>query len=92
LVVYDPVLRIPICVFPCEDGHAQERSLLHGVLQTAKNMGLWVADRNFCTVEFTCAIDDKDAYLIFRQHGNLPFTVLGNFRDIHKFINNLQNK
>ncbi len=77
LVVYDPVLRIPIDVFPCEDGHAQERSLLHGVLQTVKNKDLWVADRNFCIVEFTCAIDDKNAYLIFRQHGNLPFTVLG---------------
>ncbi len=29
LVVYDPVLGIPVDVFPCEDGHAQERSLLH---------------------------------------------------------------
>ena len=28
LVVYDPELRIPVDVFPCEDGHAQERSLL----------------------------------------------------------------
>lgn len=32
LVVYDPVLRIPVDVFPCEDGHAQERSLLNAVL------------------------------------------------------------
>ena len=64
LVVYDPVLRIPIDVFPCEDGHAQERSLLPEVLQTVKSRDLWVADRNFCTVEFTCGIDDKGAYLV----------------------------
>ena len=36
LVVYDPVLGIPVDVFPCEDGHAQERSLLNQVLPTVK--------------------------------------------------------
>jgi IS4 transposase len=76
LVVYDPVLGIPVDVFPCEDGHAQERSLLNEVLQTVKRNDLWVADRNFCTVDFTCSIDDKDGYIIVRQHGNLPYTVV----------------
>ena len=33
LVVYDPAMRLPIDVFPCEDGHAQERSLLSKVFQ-----------------------------------------------------------
>ena len=61
LVVYDPVLGIPVDVFPCEDGHAQERSLLNKVLLTVKKGDLWVADRNFCVVEFTCGIDDKEA-------------------------------
>ena len=82
LVVYDPVLRIPVNVFPCEDGHAQERSLLNEVLSTVNEKDLWVADRNFCTIGFTCAIDDKDAYFIFRQHGNLPYTVLGKEKTI----------
>ena len=80
LVVYDPVLGIPVDVFPCEDGHAQERSLLNQVLPTVKKGQVWVADRNFCTVEFTCAIADKDAYIVFRQHGNLPYTELGKER------------
>ncbi len=84
LVVYDPVLRIPVDVFPCEDGHAQERSLLHEVLPTVDKRDLWVADRNFCTVEFTCRIKDKDAFFIFRQHGNLPYTVLGKEKIIGK--------
>jgi IS4 transposase len=84
LVVYDPVLRIPVNVFPCEDGHAQERSLLNAVLTTVDKKDLWVADRNFCTVEFTCGIDDKDACFIFRQHGNLPYTVLGKEKTIGK--------
>jgi hypothetical protein len=84
LVVYDPVLRIPVDVFPCEDGHSQERSLLNTVLPTVNENDLWVADRNFCTVEFTCGIDDKDAYIVFRQHGNLPYTVLAKEKPIGK--------
>jgi len=84
LVVYDPVLRIPVDVFPCEDGHAQERSLLTAVLPTVNANDLWVADRNFCTVEFICGIDDKDAYIVFRQHGNLPYTLLGKEKAIGK--------
>ncbi len=84
LVVYDPVLGIPVDVFPCEDGHAQERSLLNQVLPTVEKGELWVADRNFCVVEFSCAIDDKDAHIVFRQHGNLPYTVLGKERSVGK--------
>jgi hypothetical protein len=80
LVTYDPVLRIPIDVFPCEDGHAQERSLFDNVLPTVEKMDLWVADRNFCTVGFSCGITDKDAFIIFRLHGNLPYTVQGRER------------
>ena len=84
LVVYDPVLRIPVDVFPCEDGHAQERSLLSAVLPTVNANDLWVADRNFNTVEFTCGIANKNAYVVFRQHGNLPYTVLGKEKAIGK--------
>lgn len=84
LVVYDPVLRIPTDVFPCEDGHAQERSLLDDVLKTVKKDDLWVADRNFCVVSFTCGIADKKACVIFRQHGNLPYTILGKEKYIGK--------
>ena len=84
LVVYDPLLGIPVNVFPCEDGHAQERSLLNAVLQTVSNNDLWVADRNFCTVDFTCGIADRDARFIFRLHGNFPYTLLGKEKSIGK--------
>ena len=84
LVVYDPVLGIPVDVFPCEDGHAQERFILNQVLPAVEKGDLWLADRNFCTVEFTCSIDDKDACIVFRQHGNLPYTELGKERSAGK--------
>ena len=77
LVVYDPLLRLPIDVFPCEDGHAQERSLLTSVLQTVMPRDVWIADRNFCTLDFTCGIDSKGAFFIIREHRKYPFQPLG---------------
>lgn len=76
LVVYDPVLRLPIDVFPCEDGHAQERSLLKAVLSTIDPGDVWVGDRNFCTLEFTCGIANQDAAFIIREHGKYPFDLI----------------
>ncbi len=60
-------------VFPCEDGHAQERSLLPDVLETVEAGDLWIGDRNFCTQEFLIGIANKQASFIIRQHQNLPW-------------------
>ncbi len=84
LVVYDPVLRLPIDVFPCEDGHAQERSLLSKVLQTVEKDDVWVADRNFCVVDFTCGIANSGADFIIREHKNYPFGLIGKEKYIGK--------
>ena len=84
LVVYDPVLRLPIDVFPCEDGHAQERSLLKQVLSTIKPKDVWIADRNFCTLDFSCGIASKQAYFIIREHKKYPWQPLGKEKYIGK--------
>ncbi|MDM8539498.1 hypothetical protein QUF90_00280 [Desulfococcaceae bacterium HSG9] len=55
-VVYDPVLRIPIDVFPCENGHALECSLFGDVLATVEVNDVWTANRNFSTCGFITAI------------------------------------
>jgi hypothetical protein len=47
LVVLDPDLRLIVDAFPCEDGHAQERSLLTDVLDSMEPGEVWLADRNF---------------------------------------------
>ena len=72
LVVYDPVMRLPIDVFPCEDGHAQERSLLKTVLPTINSKDVWIADRNFCTRDFTSGIASRQACFIIREHKKYP--------------------
>jgi IS4 transposase len=77
LVVFDPQYRLVVDVLPCEDGHAQERSLLPELLETVQRSDLWIADRNFCTVAFLSGIDERRGMFIIRQHGNLPFTLKG---------------
>ena len=59
-------------VFPCEDGHAQERSLFGAVLETVQAGDLWIQDRNFCTCAFLCGIDSRGAGFITRQHAGPP--------------------
>jgi hypothetical protein len=73
LVVLDPVLGLAIDIFPCEDGHAQERSLLPEVLETVEPGDLWIGDRNFCTTGLVFGIENKQAAFIIRQHQNLPW-------------------
>ncbi len=84
LVVYDPVLRLPIDVFPCEDGHAQERSLFKTVLLTVESADAWISDRNFCTVDFTCGIEVRGAFFVIREHKKYPLQLLGKEKYIGK--------
>ena len=84
LDVYDPVLRLPIDVFLCEDGHAQERSLLKTVLRTIESDDVWIADRNFCTVEFTYGIKTCGAFFVIREHKNYPLQLFGKEKYIDK--------
>jgi len=76
LVVFEQELGIVSDVFPCEDGHAQERSLLPEVLETIQEGDLWCADRNFCTLNFLFGIHRKSGHFIIRQHAQTPFKPL----------------
>ena len=80
LVVYDPALEMAIDVFPCEDGHAQERSLLGQVLPTVHALDVWFMDRNFCVRDFLCGMAAQGAYFVCRQHQGLAFEALGSER------------
>ena len=80
LVVYEPATGLVTDVFPCENGHAQERSLFGPLLNTVKAGDLWIADRNFCTRDFLCEIDNRDAFFVTRQHLGLKFEILSPLR------------
>jgi Transposase DDE domain len=82
LALLDPQRMVIDDVFPCEDGHAQERSLLADVAPTIRPRDLLIADRNFCTLSFLFAVMDRGGYFIIRQHGRMPWTPLGEPRFI----------
>jgi hypothetical protein len=70
LVVLDPDAMLVTEVLPCEDGHAQERSLLGDVLPLVNPGELWIDDRNFCTTNFLFGIHRGEAY--FSRGSTLP--------------------
>jgi IS4 transposase len=80
LVVLDPSLMLAIDMVPCEDGHAQERSLFGHLLEQVEAKDVWVADRNFCTAGFLAGIIARSGYFIIRQHANLPVRSAGTLR------------
>jgi Transposase DDE domain len=77
LVLLDPQRMVIEDVIPCEDAHAQERSLLTEVLPTIRPRDLVIDDRNFCTLAFLFGVMARRAYFITRQHGRTPWTPLG---------------
>jgi hypothetical protein len=82
LVVFDAELGIALDVFPCEDGDAQERALLMAVSATIQPGDVWVADRNFCVLNFLFDPHRKRAFFGIRQHGNTPYKPLSELKFI----------
>jgi IS4 transposase len=81
LVVLDPQVMLVTDVIPCEDGHAQERSLLDRLLASVRPHDLWIEDRNFCTTGFVFGVVRRRASFVLRQHaGNLPWQFVGKRR------------
>ena len=71
LAVLDPRYRMFVDLIPCEDGHAQERSLFPQIEPLVGKNDLWIADRNFATLELMFDIASKKAFFLMRQHGSL---------------------
>jgi Transposase DDE domain len=68
LVVLDPAAMLVVDVVPCEDAHAQERSLIDQVLPGVEPGDLWIADRNFCTTRLVFGTHARGGRFLVRQH------------------------
>jgi hypothetical protein len=77
LVILEPELGLITDMIPCEDAHAQERSLLPEVVEELQPGDLWIADRNFCTVMLLHEIAINQAFFLVRQHAGLPCELRG---------------
>jgi hypothetical protein len=80
LVVLDPELMLAVHMIPCEDGHAQERSLTSQIIEKVVRDEVWIADRNFCTCPLLSGVVDRDAFYVIRQHANLRVLSAGTLR------------
>jgi Transposase DDE domain len=82
LVLLDPERMVVDDIICCEDGHAQERAILHEVLPCIKARDVLIDDRNFCTLAFLFGVNRRKAYFITRQHGRMPYETRGKRRFI----------
>jgi hypothetical protein len=76
LVLFDPQRDLAIDMVPCEDGHAQERSLLAPIYARMAADDLVIADRNFCITEIFRQAQERSAAVIIREHKLLPWSPL----------------
>ena len=70
LALLDAQRELIVDLVACEDGHAQERSLLPQLLERIRAGIVIVADRNFCTSRFLFGLAAREACFIIRQHGS----------------------
>jgi hypothetical protein len=75
LCVFKPSCQLVTHIVLCEDGHAQERSLVDPILDLVTKNSLWVADRNFCFQRFLVGIARRLGFFIIREHAGLNYKV-----------------
>jgi hypothetical protein len=80
LVVLDPQRKLLLDILPCEDGHAQERSLLPELLALVRWRQRYLMDRNFCTFGLLRGIASREAFFVVRHHANVTVLSSGTRR------------
>ncbi len=75
MVLLDPQRMVIDEVVLCEDGHAQERSLLNQVVPLLEPSDLLIADRNFDMRAFLFGIKRQKPALSFENMGEWPHTL-----------------
>jgi hypothetical protein len=77
LALLNPELMLIEDIFVCEDGHAQERSLLPHILLFIEHRDLLICDRNFCTLKFIFGLLKRKASYVIRRHARMPYSLVG---------------
>jgi hypothetical protein len=83
LVILDPQKMLITDVFPWEDAHDQERTILPQVLQRVQPGELYLDDRNFCTTGFLFGVHRRGAFFLTRQHAS---TLHGELLEERKYV------
>ena len=68
LVVRDGRSGLLTDLIPCEDAYTNERAVYDRVLPLVEADDLWLADRNFCTLDYLGGIAGRRAFFLVRHH------------------------
>lgn len=77
LVVMEPETGLVTQIVGCEDGHAQERSLVEPVVAAAQPGDVYIADRNFCTAKMLNGLADRGGFFVIREHAQVSVVSKG---------------
>jgi hypothetical protein len=77
LVVRDGRTGLLTDLIPREDAYTNERSLFSDVLALVQADDLWLADRNFCTLDYLGGIAEKEAFFLIRHHAGTKLQTVG---------------
>lgn len=80
LVVMEPESGLVTQMVGCEDGHAQERSLVDAVVAAVQPQDVFIADRNFCTARMLNGVSDRGGFFVIREHAQVPVVSEGSLR------------
>lgn len=77
LVVMEPETGMVTQMVGCEDGHAQERSLIDAVIAAVQPGDVYIADRNFCTARMMNGTADRGGFFVIREHAQVSVVSKG---------------
>jgi hypothetical protein len=77
LVVMEAETGLVTQIVGCEDGHAQERSLVEPVIAGVQPGDVYIADRNFCTAKVLNGVKGRRGFFVIRQHAQVPVVSVG---------------
>ena len=77
LSILEPDVMLVTAAIPCEDGHAQERSLTADLLAHVEAGDCLMGDRNFCTTPILFGVAARHAVSVIREHAHLPWSPAG---------------
>ncbi len=69
--ILDPQRRLIEDVIVCEDGHANERTLIPQILERVRPKQCWIGDSAYSTTDFMLGASQRGAHFVIRQHGSL---------------------
>ena len=82
LAILDPQRRLIEDVVTCEDGHANERTMIPYLLELVRSGQCWLADSLFCTCAFIFGVAARKAFFVIRQHGGTKGRLIGKRKKI----------